>query len=161
MWSVPAAIKWIRGLEHLDLQYVEQPVPDFDVQGLAQVRRSVGVPIAADEGCTDIRSALELIKSGINVNAIAPGVVDTRVHTGEPGEVHKETLESAGAAGPPTLASAACTSGRHGASAGAFASIVRQIVAASRIVMFPIEGRTSISLVRVVPAPDIDPSFSI
>src|SRR6476469_2336222 len=63
MWSVPAAIKWIRGLEHLDLQYVEQPVPDFDVQGLAQVRRSVSVPIAADEGCTDLRSALELIKA--------------------------------------------------------------------------------------------------
>ena len=63
MWSVPAAIKWIRGLEHFDLQYVEQPVPDFDVQGLAQVRRSVGVPIAADEACTDLRSALELIKA--------------------------------------------------------------------------------------------------
>ena len=28
---------------------------------------------------------------------LAPGVVDTRVHTGEPGEEHKETLESAGA----------------------------------------------------------------
>jgi L-Ala-D/L-Glu epimerase / N-acetyl-D-glutamate racemase len=63
MWSVPAAIKWIRGLERFDLQYVEQPVPDFDVQGLAQVRRSVSVPIAADEGCTDLRSALELIKA--------------------------------------------------------------------------------------------------
>lgn len=63
IWSVPAAIKWIRGLEHFDLQYVEQPVPDFDIQGLAQVRRSVAVPIAADEGCTDIRSALELIKA--------------------------------------------------------------------------------------------------
>ena len=63
MWSVPAAIRWIRGLEHFDLQYVEQPVPDFDVQGLAQVRRSVSVPIAADEGCTDLRSALELIKA--------------------------------------------------------------------------------------------------
>jgi L-alanine-DL-glutamate epimerase-like enolase superfamily enzyme len=63
MWSVPAAIKWIRGLEQFDLQYVEQPVPDFDVQGLAQVRRSVSVPIAADEGCTDLRSALELIQA--------------------------------------------------------------------------------------------------
>lgn len=62
-WSVPAAIKWIRGLERFDLQYVEQPVPDFDVQGLAQVRRSVAVPIAADEACTDVRSALELIKA--------------------------------------------------------------------------------------------------
>jgi L-alanine-DL-glutamate epimerase-like enolase superfamily enzyme len=62
IWSVPAAIKWIRGLEHFDLQYVEQPVPDFDLTGLAQVRRSVAVPIAADEACTDVRSALELVK---------------------------------------------------------------------------------------------------
>lgn len=62
IWSVPAAIKWIRGLERFDLQYVEQPVPDFDLDGLAQVRRSVSVPIAADEACTDVRSALELVK---------------------------------------------------------------------------------------------------
>jgi L-alanine-DL-glutamate epimerase-like enolase superfamily enzyme len=62
IWSVPAAIKWIRGLERFDLQYVEQPVPDFDLAGLAQVRRSVGVPIAADEACTDVRSALELVR---------------------------------------------------------------------------------------------------
>ena len=63
IWSVPAAIRAIRGLEKFDLQYVEQPVPDFDVAGMATVRRAVGVPIAADEGCTDIRSALELIKA--------------------------------------------------------------------------------------------------
>jgi L-alanine-DL-glutamate epimerase-like enolase superfamily enzyme len=62
-WSVPAAIKWIRTLERFDLQYVEQPVPDFDVDGLAQVRRSVAVPIAADEACTDLRSVLALIKA--------------------------------------------------------------------------------------------------
>ena len=35
----PAAIKWINGLEKFDLQYVEQPVPDFDLAGMAQVRR--------------------------------------------------------------------------------------------------------------------------
>jgi len=63
IWSVPAAIKWIRGLERFDLQYVEQPVPDFDIQGLAQVRRAVSVPIAADEACTSVRSAIELIKA--------------------------------------------------------------------------------------------------
>ena len=62
-WSVPAAVKWIRALEQFDLQYVEQPVPDFDLQGMAQVRRSVSVPIAADEACTSVRSALELIKA--------------------------------------------------------------------------------------------------
>ncbi|MCP9486509.1 MAG: mandelate racemase/muconate lactonizing enzyme family protein [Gaiellaceae bacterium MAG52_C11] len=63
IWSVPAAIKWIKGLEQFDLQYVEQPVPDFDIAGLAQVRRCVSTPIAADEGCTDVRSALELLKA--------------------------------------------------------------------------------------------------
>jgi L-alanine-DL-glutamate epimerase-like enolase superfamily enzyme len=62
-WSVPAAIKWIRALEEFDLQYVEQPVPDFDLEGMAQVRRSVSTPIAADEACTSLRSALELIKA--------------------------------------------------------------------------------------------------
>ncbi|MSP77162.1 MAG: dihydroorotase [Rhodospirillaceae bacterium] len=31
-------------------------------------------------------------------HCLAPGIVDARVHTGEPGEEHKETLESAGVA---------------------------------------------------------------
>ena len=62
-WSVPAAVKWIRALEQFDLQYVEQPVPDFDPHDLAQVRRAVSVPIAADESCTTLRSALELIRA--------------------------------------------------------------------------------------------------
>ena len=62
-WSVPAAIKWIRALEQYDLQYVEQPVPDFDIAGMAQVRRAVATPIAADESCTTVRSAVELIKA--------------------------------------------------------------------------------------------------
>lgn len=39
MWSVSAAIKWIRGLEHFALQSVEQPVPDFDCRGW-RARRS-------------------------------------------------------------------------------------------------------------------------
>ena len=62
-WSVPAAIKWIRALERFDLQFVEQPVPDFDVEGLAQVRRAVQTPIAADEACTTVRSALRLLEA--------------------------------------------------------------------------------------------------
>ncbi len=62
-WSVPAAIKWIRTLERFELQYVEQPVPDFDVEGMAQVRRAVAVPIAADESCTDLRSVLALLRA--------------------------------------------------------------------------------------------------
>jgi L-alanine-DL-glutamate epimerase-like enolase superfamily enzyme len=62
-WSVPAAIKSIRTLERFDLQYVEQPVPDFDIEGMAQVRRAIAVPLAADEACTDVRSVLKLLRA--------------------------------------------------------------------------------------------------
>jgi L-Ala-D/L-Glu epimerase len=61
-WSVPTAIKWIKALQKYDLQYVEQPVPDFDLAGMAAVRRAVDVPIAADESCTSVWSALQLLK---------------------------------------------------------------------------------------------------
>ena len=62
-WSVPAAIKWIRALEQFDLQYVEQPVPDFDLAG-----HGAGAARGLDadrrrRGCTSVRSALELIKA--------------------------------------------------------------------------------------------------
>jgi L-alanine-DL-glutamate epimerase-like enolase superfamily enzyme len=62
-WSVPAAIKWIKALERYDIQFVEQPGPDFDLEGMATIRRAVSTPIAADESCTSLRSAMELIKA--------------------------------------------------------------------------------------------------
>ena len=61
-WSVPTAIKWIRELMRYDLMYVEQPVPDYDLDGMAAVRRAVDVPIAADESCTTIERIVEMIK---------------------------------------------------------------------------------------------------
>lgn len=72
-WSVPAAIKWIKALEPLEIQYVEQPVPDFDLRGLAEVRRAVETPIAADESCTTLRSALQLIDAdAVDVLVVYP-----------------------------------------------------------------------------------------
>ncbi|HIE52154.1 MAG TPA: hypothetical protein EYP85_10375 [Armatimonadetes bacterium] len=61
-WSVPTAIKTIRRLEPYGLQFVEQPVPWYDREGLAQVRAAVETPIAADESCTGLREALALIE---------------------------------------------------------------------------------------------------
>ena len=61
-WSVPTAIKWIKTLQKYDIQYVEQPVPDYDLDGLAAVRRAVDVPIAADESCSSVERVLEMIK---------------------------------------------------------------------------------------------------
>jgi L-alanine-DL-glutamate epimerase-like enolase superfamily enzyme len=48
-WSVPDAIKALRGIEPCDLQFCEQPVPYWDWAGMKQIRASVAVPLMADE----------------------------------------------------------------------------------------------------------------
>jgi L-alanine-DL-glutamate epimerase-like enolase superfamily enzyme len=48
-WDAATAVDRIRRLELYDLDWVEQPTPAGDVNGLAHVRRSVNVKIAADQ----------------------------------------------------------------------------------------------------------------
>ena len=48
-WSVSQAIEAIHRLASYDIEYIEQPVPADDLSGLAEVRRAVSVPVAADE----------------------------------------------------------------------------------------------------------------
>jgi L-alanine-DL-glutamate epimerase-like enolase superfamily enzyme len=61
-WDAATAVDRIRRLERYDLDWVEQPVPAADVAGLAHVRRSVGVKIAADQSVhtvAQLRAVLE------------------------------------------------------------------------------------------------------
>jgi L-alanine-DL-glutamate epimerase-like enolase superfamily enzyme len=48
-WDAAAAVERIRRLSVYDLDWVEQPVPHWDVAGLAHVRRKADVKIAADQ----------------------------------------------------------------------------------------------------------------
>lgn len=48
-WDSAAAVDRIRRLERYDLDWVEQPTPAQDIDGLAHVRRSVSTKIAADQ----------------------------------------------------------------------------------------------------------------
>ena len=48
-WDLATAVDRIRRLEQYDLDWVEQPTPSGDIDGLAHVRRSVNVKIAADQ----------------------------------------------------------------------------------------------------------------
>ncbi|HUV07336.1 MAG TPA: dipeptide epimerase [Spirochaetia bacterium] len=57
------AIRVARRLERYDIEYMEQPVPSWDVEGLAHIRRSIGIPVAADEGLYSTHDALRLIKA--------------------------------------------------------------------------------------------------
>ncbi|MEW6398759.1 MAG: enolase C-terminal domain-like protein [Bacillota bacterium] len=61
-WTTDTAPARIRALERFDLELVEQPVPWWDVRGLARVRQAVGTPIMADESCFSPRDAMELVR---------------------------------------------------------------------------------------------------
>lgn len=62
-WSRSTAVRAIRRLSEFRLQYCEQPIPWYDIEGLAEISRQVDVPLAADESLTGIREALALIQA--------------------------------------------------------------------------------------------------
>jgi muconate cycloisomerase len=63
-WDVPGALRAIRAMEPCGLDFVEQPVPRWDLGGLAEVARRVSVPIMADESCASPHDALALTRLG-------------------------------------------------------------------------------------------------
>jgi len=63
-WSPHEAVRLIRAMEIYDLELVEQPVPGWDVQGLAFVRSKVDTPIMVDESLHSIQDALVLAAHG-------------------------------------------------------------------------------------------------
>jgi o-succinylbenzoate synthase len=63
-WTTAQAINTLRELEPLGIELVEQPVAAHDLAGMALVRKSINIPIAADEAVTDIASAQAVIAAG-------------------------------------------------------------------------------------------------
>jgi len=61
-YDVDRAIELGKLLEPFDLQLLEQPVAAEDLTGMAKVRRSVGIPVMADEAITDHASLIEVIR---------------------------------------------------------------------------------------------------
>lgn len=63
-WSPREAVRVIRGIEDagLDVELVEQPVPRWDLDGLAWVSDRVGTPILADEAVFGVRDLVEVIR---------------------------------------------------------------------------------------------------
>ncbi len=63
-WDRPTALRAIRAMEPYDLDFVEQPVPRWDLDGLAEIARSVTVPIMADESCGSPQEAMAIARRG-------------------------------------------------------------------------------------------------
>lgn len=63
-WDVRTAITSLRRLAQYDIEYVEQPVSAIDINGMAEVRRSVPVRVAADEALGSPDDLRRLLHAG-------------------------------------------------------------------------------------------------
>ncbi|MSQ23627.1 MAG: o-succinylbenzoate synthase [Chloroflexi bacterium] len=63
-WDRDTAVELILALEAFDLELVEQPVTASDLEGLAEVRARVRVPIGADESVGNPEQARRVIEAG-------------------------------------------------------------------------------------------------
>jgi L-alanine-DL-glutamate epimerase-like enolase superfamily enzyme len=62
-WDAATAVDRITRLAAYDLDWVEQPVPHWDVAGLARVRRKLDVKIAADQSVYTTRQLREVLEA--------------------------------------------------------------------------------------------------
>ena len=65
-WTPKEAVKLIRRFEELayPIQFIEQPVRAWDLEGLKYVRDHVSTPIMADESVFSAKDAMRLIEGG-------------------------------------------------------------------------------------------------
>jgi L-alanine-DL-glutamate epimerase-like enolase superfamily enzyme len=62
-WDAATAVDRIRRLAAYGLDWVEQPTPHWDVAGLAHVRRSAGVRIAADQAVYTVQQLRQVLEA--------------------------------------------------------------------------------------------------
>ena len=61
-WDIPTALKFIKWVEDCGLEFLEQPLSKWDVDGLAYLRSKSSTPIMADEAATTEHDVLEIAK---------------------------------------------------------------------------------------------------
>ncbi len=61
-WNYFEALKYLQGASEFNIFLAEQPVPWWDMDGLARLRRKVSIPIFADESAAELNDLLKLIQ---------------------------------------------------------------------------------------------------
>jgi L-Ala-D/L-Glu epimerase len=73
-WSVNDAIQAAPLLEECGVAFIEQPVHRLDLDGLAQVRRRIRLPVMADEAIFTMQDAIACIQKGAaDIISVYPG----------------------------------------------------------------------------------------
>jgi len=76
-YSPATAVKVLKEMEKCDLQLIEQPVPAWDLEGMARVAKALDTPIMADESVFTIQDAIKVIRMEsadiINIKIQKPG----------------------------------------------------------------------------------------
>lgn len=61
-YAVKPAIRVARRLERYEVEFFEQPVAWWDMEGMAEVSRATELPIMADESATTVQDAMEIAR---------------------------------------------------------------------------------------------------
>jgi o-succinylbenzoate synthase len=61
-WTPPEAVRALRAIAPFEVEFVEQPVAEHDLEGLAWVRRNQPVPVMADESVHTPEDALRIVR---------------------------------------------------------------------------------------------------
>ncbi len=60
-WNYETALQTIRKIDSANLELIEQPLPHWDIEGLARLRQQVRTPIYADESAQELHHLKEII----------------------------------------------------------------------------------------------------
>lgn len=63
-WTTTGSIKIMREVEDCKLQLLEQPIPSWDLKGMAHIRNNIGIPLMADEGIWTPQDVIKIAEYG-------------------------------------------------------------------------------------------------
>jgi o-succinylbenzoate synthase len=98
-WDLETATDRLEAVARFDIEFVEQPLPAHDLDGMAELRRRVQVPVAADEAAASVRDVRDLLEA-----EAADVIVVKPARVGGPGAV-AEVAASAAVRGVPVVVS--------------------------------------------------------
>lgn len=66
-WNTIRTIKIMKEIEDCNLQLLEQPVPSWDLKGMAHIRNKIGIPLMADESIWTPQDVIKIAEYGAGI----------------------------------------------------------------------------------------------